>query len=144
MDEMRRSPPDVILSMGVSDQAKVEEKPENRLVGVPGAGEVIAGGPAVLPTDLPVSDIERSLQGVRGRSGQGGPDNVQTSGASSSYHPDRSAYLCNYLGYSLAHEYGKTPTGFVHITADTPSGEMRAILEAVVAKQLDARRSGRS
>ena len=59
------------------------------------------------------------------------------------YSPDRSAYLCNYLGYNLATEFAGTPkttAGFMHISPQTPPDQMHAVLQAVTARQLDWRR----
>ncbi len=147
MGEMRRAPPDVILSMGVTHgQAQVEERPENQLDAAPDgnnqlmtARKVRADGPQELKTDLPVEAIDWALSGFA--------DNrkVFTSKSDANYQPDRSAYLCNYLGYNLAAEFGSTPkttAGFIHISPQTPTEQMGAVLEAITAKQLDARRGG--
>ncbi len=146
--EMRRSPPDVILSMGVTHgQAQVEERPENHL----GANEdgnnhmmtdreVRAGGPQELKTDLPVDTINEALRPF------GDARVVGTSKSDPNYAPDRSAYLCNYLGYNLATEFGgtaKTTAGFMHISPETPPDQMLAVLAAVTARQLDWRREQR-
>lgn len=143
--EMRRSPPDVILSMGVTHgQAQVEERPENQLGANPDgnnvmmtAREVRAGGQQELSTDLPVETIDAALQPF------GADRVVGTSKSDPNYSPDRSAYLCNYLGYNLATEFGNTPkttAGFMHISPETPASQMHAVLEAVTARQLDWRR----
>lgn len=143
--ELRRSPPDVILSMGVTHgQAQVEERPENQLGANPDgnnvmmtAREVRAGGPQELATDLPVETIDAALQPF------GADRVVGTSKSDPNYSPDRSAYLCNYLGYNLATEFGNTPkttAGFMHISPETPAAQMHAVLEAVTARQLDWRR----
>ncbi|MFZ5446908.1 MAG: hypothetical protein ACOZQL_43375 [Myxococcota bacterium] len=146
MAEMRRAPPDVILSMGVSHwKAQVEERPENHL-GAANDGndrpmqerEVRAGGARELSTDLPVEAIDHALQAY------GDGRVVGTSRSDATYEPDRSAYLCNYLGYNLASEFGGTPkttAGFVHITPDTPVDQMTTVLEAVAARQLEQRRT---
>lgn len=146
MAELRRSPPDVVLSMGVTHgQAQVEERPENFLAAnrdgnnaLMTAREVQAGGARELTTDLPVDVITDVL------SGYGGRQAVFTSASDPNYRPDRSAYLCNYLGYNLAAEFGRSPgttAGFIHITPDTPADQMHAVLEAVTARQLEQRRS---
>ncbi len=144
--EMRRSPPDVILSMGVTHgQAQVEERPEN-LLGAATDGNnrqmteraVRTGGPKELSTDLPVGTIDDALTAFGDRRVVG------TSKSDPAYAPDRSAYLCNYLGYSLATEFAGTPkttAGFMHISPETPADQMHAVLEAVTARQLDWRRS---
>jgi len=144
--EMRKSPPDVILSMGVSGgQAQVEERPENYL-GANRDGndrpmaerEIRPGGPRELSTDLPVETIDWALSGF------GGDRRVFTSRSDPNYAPDRSAYLCNYLGYNLASEFSgrdATTAGFMHINRETPVDQMHAALEAVAARQLDWRRS---
>jgi pyrrolidone-carboxylate peptidase len=144
--EMRKSPPDVILSMGVTHgQAQVEERPENHL-GAAADGnnnmmsdrEVRAGGPQELKTDLPVQVIDDALKPF------GDQRVVGTSVSDANYAPDRSAYLCNYLGYNLATEFGNTPkttAGFMHISPETPSDQMHAVLEAVTARQLEMRRA---
>jgi pyrrolidone-carboxylate peptidase len=144
--EMRKSPPDVILSMGVTHgQAQVEERPENHL-GANTDGnnnmmrerEVRAGGAQELKTDLPVQVIDDALKPF------GDQRVVGTSLSDPNYAPDRSAYLCNYLGYNLATEFGNTPkttAGFMHISPETPSDQMHAVLEAVTARQLEQRRS---
>ncbi len=143
--EMRRSPPDVILSMGVTHgQAQVEERPEN-LLGAAADGnnqqmtqrEVRAGGAKELSTDLPVGTIDDALTPFGDRRVVG------TSKSDPTYSPDRSAYLCNYLGYNLATEFAGTPkttAGFMHISPETPPAQMHAVLEAVTARQLDWRR----
>jgi pyrrolidone-carboxylate peptidase len=145
MAEVRRSPPDVILSMGVTHgQAQVEERPENWL-GANRDGndrqmtarEVRAGGTRELRTDLPVEVIDQALGTF------GDARVVGTSRSDASYAPDRSAYLCNYLGYNLATEFGATEhttAGFVHITPETPTEQMHTVLQAITARQLEARR----
>jgi pyrrolidone-carboxylate peptidase len=144
--EMRKNPPDVVLSMGVTGgQAQVEERPENHL-GAANDGndapmaerQVRAGGPQELKTDLPVETIDWALGGF------GSNRAVFTSKSDPNYQPDRSAYLCNYLGYNLATEFGpspKTTGGFMHINRETPSEQMHAVLEAVTARQLEQRRT---
>lgn len=143
--EMRRSPPDVILSMGVTHgQAQVEERPENHLGAAPDGNnvqmterEVRAGGPRELSTDLPVETIDGALRPF------GDQRVVGTSVSDPGYAPDRSAYLCNYLGYNLATEFGGTPkttAGFMHISPQTPPDQMHSVLEAVTARQLELRR----
>jgi pyrrolidone-carboxylate peptidase len=144
--ELRRSPPDVVLSMGVSHfKAQVEERPENHLGANPDGNDVMmrerevrAGGPKELKTDLPVEVITDALVPF------GGSRVVGTSKNDVDYTPDRSAYLCNYLGYNLATEFGATPTttaGFMHITPETPVDQMHAVLQAVTARQLEERRA---
>jgi DNA-binding response OmpR family regulator len=144
--ELRRSPPDVVLSMGVSHfKAQVEERPENHLGANPDGNDVMmrerevrAGGPKELKTDLPVEVITDALVPF------GGSRVVGTSKNDVDYTPDRSAYLCNYLGYNLATEFGATPTttaGFMHITPETPVDQMHAVLQAVTARQLEDRRA---
>lgn len=146
MGEMRRAPPDVILSMGVTHgQAQVEERPENHLGAAPDGNnvqmqerKVREGGPQELKTDLPVETIDWALQGF------GADRQVFTSRSDADYQPDRSAYLCNFLGYNLAAEFGSTPkttAGFIHITPETKVEQMAAVLDAISAKQLDARRT---
>lgn len=146
MGEMRRAPPDVILSMGVTHgQAQVEERPENLLGAAPDGNnvqmqerKVREGGPQELKTDLPLETIDWALQGF------GGGRQVFTSRSDPNYQPDRSAYLCNFLGYNLAAEFGATPkttAGFIHITPETKVDQMAAVLDAISAKQLDARRT---
>jgi pyrrolidone-carboxylate peptidase len=68
---------------------------------------------------------------------------VGTSKSDAAYEPDRSAYLCNYLGYNLATEFGHLPTtaGFMHVTPSTPVDQMHSVLESVTARQLDERRA---
>lgn len=147
MTEMKRSPPDVILSMGVTHgQAQVEERPENHLGAAPDGNnqqmterKVREGGPQELRTDLPVDTIDWALQGF------GAGRQVFTSKSDPNYQPDRSAYLCNFLGYNLASEFGTTPkttAGFMHITPETKADQMGAVLDAITAKQLEARRAG--
>lgn len=144
--EMRKSPPDVILSMGVTGgQSQVEERPENHLgAAEDGNGQLMqdrqvrAGGAAELKTDLPVDTIDWALKGF------GDQRAVFTSLSDPNYAPDRSAYLCNYLGYNLATEFGgsdSTTAGFMHITPTTPADQMHAVLEAITARQLDWRRA---
>jgi len=68
---------------------------------------------------------------------------VGTSKSDPNYEPDRSAYLCNYLGYNLASEFGGTPkttAGFMHISRETPPDQMHSVLEAITARQLEMRR----
>jgi pyrrolidone-carboxylate peptidase len=143
--EMRKSPPDVILSMGVTGgQSQVEERPENHLgAAEDGNGQMMkdrqvrANGPAELKTDLPVETIDWALQGF------GDQRQVFTSKSDPNYAPDRSAYLCNYLGFNLATEFGATDAttaGFMHITDTTPVDQMHAVLQAITARQLDMRR----
>ncbi len=144
--EMRKSPPDVILSMGVSGwKAQVEERPENHL-GAANDGndrpmaerDVRTGGPQELKTDLPVGVIDHALESY------GDHRVVGTSKSDAAYEPDRSAYLCNYLGYNLASEFGaasQTTAGFMHVTTETPVDQMHSVLEAVTARQLEERRA---
>ncbi|MDP1822455.1 MAG: hypothetical protein Q8L48_04415 [Archangium sp.] len=143
--ELRRSPPDVVLSMGVTHgQAQVEERPENQLAANPDGNNVMmterqvrTGGQQELATDLPVETIDLALRPF------GADRVVGTSKSDPNYAPDRSAYLCNYLGYNLATEFAGTPkttAGFMHISPQTPAAQMNAVLEAVVARQLDWRR----
>ncbi len=143
--ELKRNPPDVVLSMGVSSQSQVEERPENRVGGgVDGKnqpirpGAVRPGAAAELRTDLPVAAIDSALSIF------GDVREVGTSQSDATYSPDRSAYLCNYLGFNLANTFGATPSttaGFVHVTDHTPVEQMHALLTAVVANQLDVRRA---
>lgn len=146
MAEMRKNPPDVILSMGVTHgQAQVEERPENQLDAAPdGNNELMAArkvrerGPDELKTDLPVEAIDWALQQF------GAARQVFTSSSDANYQPDRSAYLCNFLGYNLAAEFGtsaKTSAGFIHITPTTSPEQMGAVLDAIAATQLEARRT---
>lgn len=143
--QVRQHPPDVILSMGVSGaQAQVEERPENHLGAAPDGNDqpmaeraVRPGAPQELKTDLPVETIEWAASQF------GAQRQVFTSKGDPNYSPDRSAYLCNYLGFNLAAEFGKTDAttaGFMHITRDTDPRQMHAVLEAVVARQLEWRR----
>ena len=145
IQEMKKNPPDVILSMGVAPDSQVEEQPENKVSGgVDGdnkpitPGVVLKGEPEVLHTDLPVKVIDDALKPF------GDKREVGTSLSNPSYAPDRSAYLCNYLGYNLADAFGSKPqttAGFVHVTDHTPPDQMHALLEAVVANQLDWKRA---
>jgi pyrrolidone-carboxylate peptidase len=141
---MQRNPPDVILSMGVGGTSQLEERPENQVGGgedgegkpiVP--GEVRPGAARELATDLPVERIDRALRRFGDRR------EVGTSLSDPSYSPDRSAYLCNYLGFNLANTFGgtdATTAGFMHVTDHTPTEQVQAVLEAVVARQLESRR----
>jgi len=142
---MKKNPPDLILSMGMGGQAQVEERPENELgSGTDGAGKPLtpgkirAGGPEELKTDLPIDVVEWGLKPFK-RAQQ-----VFTSQSDPHYEPDRSAYLCNYLGYNLATEFGPTPAttaGFMHINAGTPVNQMHGVLEALTAHQLEWKRA---
>ncbi|MFT3841426.1 MAG: hypothetical protein QM723_30830 [Myxococcaceae bacterium] len=144
---MKKNPPDVILSMGVAPDSQVEEQPENKVsASTDGNNQPMKDGPVVkgqaagkvLHTDLPVQVIDNALKPF------GDKREVGTSLSNPNYTPDRSAYLCNYLGYNLANTFGKTPAttgGFVHVTDHTPPDQMHALLEAVVANQLDYRRT---
>ncbi len=144
IEEMKKSPPDVILSMGVSSSSQLEEQPENVVgAGEDGEnqpiapGEVRPGAPRTLPTDLPVAGITAALSRF------GADRVVGTSLSDPAYRPDRSAYLCNYLGFNLANTFGPTDAttaGFVHVTSTTPTEQMQAVLEAVVARQHEWRR----
>jgi pyrrolidone-carboxylate peptidase len=143
--EMKKSPPDVILSMGVGGQAQVEERPENVLgAGVDGLdqpltpGPIRPGGAQELSTDLPVDVVEWGLKPFKRE------QQVFTSLSDPNYEPDRSQYLCNYLGYNLATEFGKQPettAGFMHVTAGTPVNQMHGVLEALTAHQLEWKRA---
>ena len=144
--DMKAHPPDVILSMGVTGgQSQLEESPENHLGAAPdGNGvmmterEVIAGGEDELHTDFPVETVEWALKKF------GKKRETFTSLSDASYSADRSAYLCNYIGYNLAAEFGDQPNttaGFIHVTAHTPANQLRGVLQAVVAKQLEYRRN---
>lgn len=145
MAEMKKNPPDVVLSMGVSPgNAQVEELPENQLdANEDGNGQmmkarsILPGQPRELKTDLPVDTIDWSLQPF------GANRQVFTSKSDPNYEVDRSAYLCNYLGFNLAAAFGKTDAttgGFMHINANTPVDQMHTVLEAVTARQADIRR----
>jgi pyrrolidone-carboxylate peptidase len=146
MNEVKRLPPDVILSMGVTHgQAQVEERPENHL-GANNDGNdkpmkersIISGGVPEQKTDLPVDVIDWSLQQF------GDKRVVGTSKSDPNYQPDRSAYLCNYLGYNLASAFNTnaaTTAGFMHISPTTPVEQMHEVLKAVVARQLDVSRN---
>jgi pyrrolidone-carboxylate peptidase len=144
MAEMKKNPPDVILSMGVGGTSQVEEAPENKVDAAQDgagkmmtAGEIKPGGAAVLKTDLPVQTIDNALKPF------GAQREVGTSLSDPNYAPDRSAYLCNFLGYNLASAFGQsdaTTAGFMHVTDHTPVDQMQSVLEAVVARQLDWRR----
>ena len=144
MEEMKKNPPDVILSMGVSSHSQVEERPENRVgFGYDGenklieAGVVRQGGKDELKTDLPLDAINAALTPF------GTERVVGSSQSDPSYQPDRSAYLCNFLGYNLADAFGSTTkvtAGFVHITAETPVDQMHALLEAVASRQREVKR----
>lgn len=143
--EMKKNPPDVILSMGMGGQAQVEERPENVLgSGVDGndqpltPGPIRAGGPKELKTDLPIDVIEWGLKPFKRK------QQVFTSLSDRNYEPDRSQYLCNYLGYNLATEFGKKPettAGFMHINSGTPANQMHGVLEALTAHQLEWKRA---
>jgi pyrrolidone-carboxylate peptidase len=142
--EMKKNPPDVILSMGMGGNAQVEESPENKVDAAPDgdgkmmtAGEVLPGGKQVLKTDLPVQTIDDALKPFADKRVVG------TSLSDPSYQPDRSAYLCNYLGYNLASAFGQrdaTTAGFMHVIESTPKDQMQAVLNALVARQLEWRR----
>jgi pyrrolidone-carboxylate peptidase len=144
MAEMKKNPPDVILSMGMGDKAQVEELPENKVDAAEDgdgkmmtAGEVLPGGKPTLKTDLPVQTIDASLKKF------GDARVVGTSLSDPSYQPDRSAYLCNYLGYNLASAFGSsdaTTAGFMHVISSTPQDQMQSVLDALVARQLEWRR----
>lgn len=144
LEEMKKNPPDVILSMGVGGVSQVEERPENNVSsGEDGegkpivAGEVRPGAAKELRTDLPVEAIDKALRRFGDRR------EVGTSLSDPSYAPDRSAYLCNYLGFNLANAFGRsdaTTAGFMHVTDHTPSDQPQAVLEAIVARQLEWRR----
>jgi pyrrolidone-carboxylate peptidase len=143
--EMKKSPPDVILSMGVSSHSQVEERPENKVGGgVDGdnkpitPGVVRQGGKDELKTDLPVDAINKALDPF------GAARVVGSSKSDPYYQPDRSAYLCNYMGYNLADSFGtsaRTTAGFIHITESTPQDQMHAVLEAIAARQAEVRRT---
>ncbi len=146
MAEMKKSPPDVVLSMGVSpDQAQVEERPENFLAANRDGNDkmmkertILPGQPNELSTDLPVMTIDGALQSY------GNQRAVFTSKSDPNYSVDRSAYLCNYLGFNLAAAFGQseaTTGGFMHINATTPVDQMHSVLEAVAARQADIRRT---
>lgn len=146
IEEMKSNPPDVILSMGVTGgQSQLEERPENRLGGGTDGDEnpiaerpIIAGAPETLPTDLPIDSIEWSLRRF------GDARATFTSRSDENYSPDRSQYLCNYLGYRLAAAFGEDPkvtAGFFHVNRETTVDQMHAVLDAIVAKQLEVRRN---
>ena len=91
-------------------------------------------------TDLPVDSIEWALQSF------GDARETFTSLSDANYSPDRSQYLCNYIGYRLASAFGEDPkvtAGFFHVNRKTKVEQMHAVLEAVVAKQLEVRRNAR-
>jgi pyrrolidone-carboxylate peptidase len=146
MAQMKAHPPDVILSMGVTGgQSQLEELPENHLGAAPDGNDVMMddrvispGGPQEVATDFPVETVDWALKRF-GKNRQ-----TFTSLSDARYSADRSAYLCNYIGYNLALTFGDKPdttAGFIHVTDRTPANQMHAILEAVVAKQLDSRRN---
>jgi pyrrolidone-carboxylate peptidase len=123
----------------------VEELPENRLGGgVDGAnqplpeGPIDPNGPQTIPVDLPVDAINWDLH-----TQFGAKDVIGTSLSNPNYQPDRSAYLCNYLGYKLAETFSgtKTAAGFVHVTESTPPAQMHVLLESVVAREREKARA---
>ena len=145
MKDMAAHPPDVILSMGVTGgQSQLEELPENHLGAAPDGNDVmmedrriIEGGPQEIPTDLPVDTVNWALKKF------GRKRETFTSESDPHYSPDRSAYLCNYIGYNLASQFGNQPgtmAGFIHVTDHTPANQMHAVLEAIVAAQLEFKR----
>jgi pyroglutamyl-peptidase len=151
ISEMKASPPDVILSMGVGGATQIETSSRNWLEGhepdgtprTDGAGQVIREGRIdvseserkTLHTDLPTRAIQERL----------GPDSGV--GISTDETHDRSGYLCNYLGYRLADTFGgkgedreRTAAGFMHVAPDAPPDKLHTVLEAATANQLEWRR----
>lgn len=154
--EVRENPPDIVLSLGVSPKAQVEERPENwKSDAIDGRGQRIEPGPISareeprvrLTTMLPVHAIEEALRRAE-RDGTLASRTVATSlGPEGSYAPDASSYLCNYLNYRLTGTFGAVEgitAGFVHVTAQTTVDEIRIIAQALVdhvtAPPLHARR----
>lgn len=142
--EMKAHPPDVILSMGMGGESQIEELPENRIDGgTDGAGnqlpvgKIDPVGPDTERVRLPLPQINTALD-----LGFGKARVVGSSASNPKYAPDRSAYLCNYLGYRLAETFDGTRTaaGFVHVTSSTPAAQMHTLLEAVAARQRDLQR----
>lgn len=133
IDEVRKNPPDVIVSMGVSSKAQLEELPKNWIGGgregeTYPAGAIVPGQADTLPTELPVTQIEQSLQGVANRT-------VGTHLSDPHYGPDRSGYLCNYLNFKLTDAFAANPrttAGFVHVTNATHKEEIHRIVQTVV------------
>ena len=145
--EMRRSPPDVILSMGVTARQRAggrapREPPrrrERRQQSPHGRSRGARGRAAGAVHRSPRRGHRPGAACPSATSGWWAP-----AGATRTTQPDRSAYLCNYLGYNLASEFGGTPkttAGFMHISAQTPADQMHAVLEAVTARQLEMRRA---
>jgi pyrrolidone-carboxylate peptidase len=139
--QMKANPPDVILSMGQGgDDSQLEGAPNNELAaGTDGDGHamtartIVPGGPEVETPDLDIPVIDAALM-----KGYGKKDVVETPGLDAkTYQPDRSEYLCNYLGYLLAYNFNKTNTaaGFVHVLGTTPVRQMETVLTAIVAHQ---------
>ncbi len=155
MAEVRENPPDIILSMGVSSKAQVEERPENwKSDAIDGRGNRIDPGPISfreaprerLATDLPVDAIERALRQAEAEGTLTArtvrTDDRQKTGREEDYFPDASAYLCNYLNFRLTETFGQNDAvtaGFVHVTAQTTAEEMRVIAQALVDHEVQQR-----
>lgn len=150
MKEMKANPPDVIISMGVAPKAQVEARPENWLAAnEDGHGEMMrehaidGSRPAHerIASDLPIDTIEKALADARKSGLKGATIGTPYNPAEkATYAPDDSAYLCNYLNYNLTEAFGsndKVTAGFVHVTSETQPQEMKAVVQAVVNKQLE-------
>lgn len=158
MAEMAENPPDVIISMGVSSRAQVEEQPQNwKGSAVDGHGQRITPGPISdgrparerISTDLPVDAIEAALRQAATDgtlpSRTVGTDDKAKTGPEEDYFPDASAYLCNYLNYRLTETFGDdsdVTAGFVHVTGETSAREMQVVVQAVVDRVRDQQSDG--
>jgi pyrrolidone-carboxylate peptidase len=149
IDELRRTPPAIVLSLGYTrHQAQVEHLPVNHIgrlgkvepaeTGRHAVGPIDTEAPPELPSILPIGPIERALAQVAPRS-------IATwASLGSTYQPDRSGYLCNYLNFRLTHAFlpdalqaetqASVPVlrGFVHVTATTTLDEVHALAQALV------------
>ncbi len=78
----------------------------------PAADQVIAGGPATLPTRLPWADL---VDGAVGTSDDAGD------------------YLCNLVFYRALHDLALPLVGFVHVPAAPDEAAVRRLVEKVAA-----------
>lgn len=155
MSEIRDNPPDVVISMGVSSKAQVEERPQNwKGNAIDGHGNRIVEGAISdgfaarerIRTDLPVNAIEAALREAASNGALPnrtvGTDDPALHGESEDYSPDDSAYLCNYLNFRLTETFGqddRVTAGFVHVTPQTTAEEIQVIAQSVVNRELERR-----
>jgi pyroglutamyl-peptidase len=123
---IERTRPDAVLSLGVApdDELRIETtaRNEDTAKAPDNEGEVRAGrtidegGPATIPTRLPV---------------QGLVDALRKDGYAVRTSDDAGGYLCNHLFYALMERFPERRSGFVHVPALGRSWDLERLKRAV-------------